>query len=97
MDREQMKKLLSTGRTDVLERFISRKGRPFIAFLVLTDKKDVGFEFEKRDPKTKKERKPKEPATKIDFTGKEPLGECPISGGKVFETETSYICEDSQA
>ena len=45
----------------------------------------------------KRERKPKEPAVKIDFTGKEPVGECPISGGKVFETETSYICEDSQA
>ena len=63
----------------------------------LSNKKDVGFEFEKREPKTKKERKPKEPAAKIDFTGKEPLGECPISGGKIFETETSYICEDSQA
>ena len=59
---EQMKKLLATGKTDLLERFISRKGRPFKAFLVLNDKKDVGFEFEKRDPKTKKERKPKEPA-----------------------------------
>ena len=62
------------GKTDLLERFISRKGRPFKAFLVLNDKKDVGFEFEKRDPKAKKERKPKEPAAKIDFTGKDPLG-----------------------
>src|SRR5256884_350959 len=97
IEREQMNKLLVNGKTDLLERFISRKGRPFKAFLVLTDKKDVGFEFEKRDPKAKKERTPKEPAAKIDFTGKEPLGECPISGGKVFETETSYICEDSQA
>jgi DNA topoisomerase III len=97
IESEQMKKLLATGKTDLLERFISRKGRPFKAFLVLTDKKDVGFEFEKRDPKAKRERKPKEPAAKIDFTGKEPIGACPISGGKVFETETSYICEDSQA
>ena len=97
VDPEQMKKLLSTGRTDLLQRFISRKGRPFKAFLVLTDKKDVGFEFEKREPKAKKERKPKEPAAKIDFTGKEPLGECPNCGGKIFETETSYICEHSQA
>jgi DNA topoisomerase III len=97
IEREQMNKLLASGKTDLLERFISRKGRPFKAFLVLTDKKDVGFEFEKREPKTKKERKPKEPVAKIDFTGKEPLGECPISGGKIFEAETSYICEDSQA
>jgi DNA topoisomerase III len=94
---EQMKKLLATGRTDLLERFISRKGRPFKAFLVLTDKKDVGFEFEKRDAKAKVERKPKEPAPKIDFTGREPVGECPVCGGKIYETDMAYICEHSQA
>jgi DNA topoisomerase-3 len=97
VDPEQMKKLLSTGKTDLLPRFISRKGRPFKAFLVITDKKDVGFEFEKREPKTKKERKPKEPVAKIDFSGQEPLGKCPKCGAKIFETENSYICERSQA
>ncbi|PYJ24253.1 MAG: DNA topoisomerase III [Verrucomicrobia bacterium] len=97
IEREQMKKLLETGKTDLLERFISRKGRPFKAFLVLTDKKDVGFEFEKRQPKAKRDRKPKEPVAKIDFTGKESLGKCPKCGGKIFETENSYICERSQA
>ena len=97
VDPEQMTKLLNTGKTDLLPRFISRKGRPFKAFLVQTDKKDVGFEFEKREPKTKKERKPREPAAKIDFTGKESLGKCPKCGGKIFETENSYICEHSQA
>ena len=97
IDREQVNKLLETGKTDLLERFISRKGRPFKAYLVLTDKKDVGFEFEKREPKAKRERKPKEPLAKIDFTGKESLGKCPKCGGKIFETENSYICERSQA
>ena len=97
IEREQMNKLLATGRTDLLQRFISRKGRPFNAFLVLTDKKDVGFEFEKREPKSKGERKPRIAAPKIDFTGKQSVGECPKCGGKIFETETSYICERSQA
>ena len=97
IDREQVNKLLTTGKTDLIDRFISRKGRPFKAYLVLTDKKDVGFEFEKRDPKAKREQKPKEPVVKIDFTGKESLGKCPKCGGKVFETENSYICERSQA
>ena len=92
-----MKKLLTTGRTDLLERFISRKGRPFKAFLVVTDKKDVGFEFEKREPKPKGERKAKTPAPEIDFTGKESVGTCPKCGGKIFETENSYICERSQS
>jgi DNA topoisomerase III len=64
---------------------------------VLTDKKVVGFEFEKREPKAKRERKPKEPVAKIDFTGAKPLGICPKCGGKIFETENSYICERSQA
>ena len=97
VDPEQMKKLLNTGKTDLLPRFISRKGRPFKAFLVQTDKKDVGFEFERREPKTKKERKTKEPVAKIDFAGKESLGKCPKCDGKIFETENSYICEHSQA
>src|SRR5437867_2755159 len=97
IEREQMKKLLATGKTDLLERFISRKGRPFKAFLVLTDKRDVGFEFEKREPKPKGERKPKTTAPKVDFTGKQSVGTCPKCGGKIFETETSYICERSQA
>src|SRR5438094_2065459 len=97
IEREQMQKLLATGRTDLLQRFISRKGRPFNAFLVLTDKKDVGFEFEKREPKSKGERKHRIPAPKIDFTGKQSVGKCPKCGGKIFETETSYICERSQA
>ena len=97
IEREQMNKLLATGRTDLLQRFISRKGRPFNAFLVLTDKKDVGFEFEKREPKSKGERKPRIAAPKIDFTGKQSVGKCPKCGGKIFETETSYICERSQA
>ncbi len=96
IDPEQMKKLLATGKTDLLERFISRKGRPFKAYLVSTDKGDVGFEFEKREPKAKGERKSKEPARKIDFTGKESIGKCPKCGGKIFETENSYICERSQ-
>ena len=97
IDHDQMKKLLATGKTDLLERFISRKGRPFKAFLVLTNKKDVGFEFEKRQPKPKGKRKAAEVAPKIDFTGSEPIGKCPKCGGKIFETENSYICERSQA
>jgi DNA topoisomerase-3 len=97
IDHDQMKKLLATGKTDLLERFISRKGRPFKAFLVLTNKKDVGFEFEKRQPKPKGKRKAAEVAPKIDFTGSEPIGKCPKCGDKIFETENSYICERSQA
>ena len=46
VDRTQMAKLLATGKTDLLTKFISRKGRPFRAFLVARGGK-VEFEFVK--------------------------------------------------
>lgn len=53
IDPAQMTKLLTTGRTDLLDKFISKKNRPFKAYLVLDKaKKKVGFEFEPRAPKT---------------------------------------------
>ena len=42
--KEQAQKLLTTGKTDLLEGFISKRGRPFSAYLKLEDGK-VGFEF----------------------------------------------------
>jgi len=53
IEREQMAKLLATGKTDLLEKFVSnRTRRAFKAFLVwdATESK-VNFEFEKRDSK----------------------------------------------
>ena len=51
MEREQMIKLLATGKTDLLHRFISKKGRPFSAYLVRKPDGSVGFEFEVREKK----------------------------------------------
>ena len=51
IEREQMLKLLSTGRTDLLHRFTSKKGRPFSAFLVRGADGKVGFEFAPRTSK----------------------------------------------
>ncbi len=45
VEREQMQKLLATGRTDLLTNFMSRKNRKFKAFLVKTPQGKVGFEF----------------------------------------------------
>ncbi|MBE0623678.1 MAG: DNA topoisomerase III [Burkholderiales bacterium] len=51
IEREQMQKLLATGRTELLHRFISKKGRPFSAFLVRGADGKVGFEFAPRAAK----------------------------------------------
>jgi DNA topoisomerase-3 len=55
IERAQMKKLLATGRTDLLPRFISKKGRPFKAYLVKQPDGRIGFEFQARGPKQKPE------------------------------------------
>lgn len=53
LEREQAAKLLRTGKTDLLQKFISKKGRPFSAYLVISSDGKVGFEFEPRESKTK--------------------------------------------
>ena len=50
---EQMQKLLATGKTDLLDGFVSaRTKRKFKAYLVKTPEGKIGFEFEQRAPKT---------------------------------------------
>jgi len=51
--REQIVKLIETGKTDLIPRFISKKGRPFSAFLKIEGGK-VGFEFEARKTAVRK-------------------------------------------
>jgi DNA topoisomerase-3 len=51
IEREQMSKLLATGKTDLLDKFVSKKGRPFSAYLVRQPDGKIGFEFEAREPK----------------------------------------------
>lgn len=47
--REQMEKLLTVGRTDLLQGFVSnRNGRKFKAFLVRNPDGKIGFEFESK-------------------------------------------------
>ena len=49
---EQMAKLLAHGKTDLLHKFISKKGRPFSAYLVRGENGRVGFEFAPRAAKS---------------------------------------------
>jgi DNA topoisomerase III len=51
IEREQMAKLLESGRTDLLNGFVSKKGRRFKAFLVKQPDGKIGFEFQPRAAK----------------------------------------------
>jgi DNA topoisomerase-3 len=97
IEREQVQKLLTNGRTDLLEKFISKKGRPFKAYLVVGEGGKVGFEFEARAEKKSGPAKPREPVAKPDLTGAEAVAICPLCRGRVMETATLYVCEKSQA
>lgn len=100
IDRVQMSKLLETGRTDLLSGFISKTGRPFKAVLVLGGDGKIGFEFENGAGTTKniaKKGGSRKKAEKPDFTSQVPLGKCPKCAGRVYQTESAYVCENSQA
>jgi DNA topoisomerase-3 len=67
IDREQMQKLLTEGRTDVLRGFVSnRTRRKFSAFLVRKPDGTTGFEFEPRPAKDTAAKSARKPAAARD-------------------------------
>ena len=94
IERAQVVKLLTEGKTELLKGFVSNKtNRKFEAFLIYKDGK-VSFDFPPRVRKFPE--KVKGPVAKIDFTGQESLGVCPKCKGKVFQSPDLYLCENSQ-
>jgi DNA topoisomerase-3 len=63
IEREQMQKLLASGKTDLLAGFVSKKGRRFKAFLVKQPDGKIGFEFQARAPKAPAEEKATRPGS----------------------------------
>ena len=53
----QVQKLLEARKTDLLDKFISKAGRPFPAYLVMDDKGKVTFEFPPREGEVQSESK----------------------------------------
>jgi DNA topoisomerase III len=54
---DQLKKMLTEGKSDLLRRFISKKGRPFDASLTLVEGK-IGWEFAKREARPRRKPAP---------------------------------------
>ncbi len=70
IEREQITKLLETGKTDLLTKFISKKGRPFSAYLVRNADGKIGFEFEQKAPRKTTETKSKTKPAKTKTASK---------------------------
>ncbi|PHX95487.1 MAG: DNA topoisomerase III [Pedosphaera sp.] len=70
-----------------LQGFRSKQGFPFAAVMKLSPEGEAKFDFGNDD-------KDAENAAPVDFTGKEPLGQCPkCKEGRVFENGMNYVCE----
>lgn len=54
IDRDYIEQLLKDGKTELINGFISKKKRPFDAYLLLDDKGKLGFEFPPRKKRARK-------------------------------------------
>jgi DNA topoisomerase-3 len=82
---DEAKKILTEGKSDLIEDFTSRRGKPFPAYLILEANK-VGFEFPPRAP----------PADAKKFPVVEGLlAICPKTNVGIIETETHFQAEEN--
>ncbi|MCE0484011.1 MAG: DNA topoisomerase III [Methylacidiphilales bacterium] len=83
----EAKELLEKRLIGPLQGFRSRLGRPFAAALKLNDANETEFVFDNAPVNAD--------GTKLDLETQEPLGKCPICGGRIFETMMAYACENT--
>lgn len=92
LTREHAIQLIEAGKTELIKGFISRKGRPFDAFLKREDGR-ISWEFPPRAPKFDKDgkliaRKAKAPP---DLSKAVKVGESKLLGGEILEAGDSYF------
>ncbi|NBV21274.1 MAG: DNA topoisomerase III [Proteobacteria bacterium] len=84
---EEVETLLREKQVGPLQGFRSKQGFPFAAVMKLSPEGEAKFDFGN-------DNKDDENAEPVDFTGKEPLGQCPkCKTGRVFENGMNYVCE----
>ncbi|MBL9214910.1 MAG: DNA topoisomerase III [Opitutaceae bacterium] len=88
---EQAIKMVAEGKTDLIQGFISKKGRPFDAFLKREGPR-MAWEFPPRKPKLDKDGKPieRKPRAKADLSQATVLGESKVHGGELVELGDAY-------
>ncbi len=91
IEREQVIKLVSEGKTDVIKGFISKKGRPFDAFFERSGEK-AEWKFPPRAPKLDKDGKPivRKAKAPPDLSKATVIGQSKTFGGEILETADAY-------
>jgi len=95
--REQAIKIVSEGKTDPIDDFISKRGRKFTATLVRKGKK-IAWEFPPRERKASGEGKegagaPRKKASRtVDLSGAKVIGtSSQLDGAEILETDDLYV------
>ena len=84
--------LVEKGKTELIQGFISKRGRPFDAFLVRNGAR-ISWEFPPRAPKVGKDGKVKERKAKppLDLSKAKKLGVSKAHEADLYETDDAYI------
>jgi DNA topoisomerase-3 len=83
----EAKELLEKKLIGPLQGFRSKAGWPFAAALKLNDAGETEFVFDNAPVNAD--------GSALDVDKQEPIGKCPVCGGRVFETLMSYACENT--
>jgi DNA topoisomerase-3 len=95
--RELAIELVTIGKSSLVEGFISKKGRPFDAFLLRQGPK-IAWEFPPRKPREGGgARGPRKAKTPLDLTKALKLGESKAHDGELYQTEESFVVVKPQA
>jgi DNA topoisomerase-3 len=90
--REHAIQFIENGKTELIKGFISKKGRPFDAFLLRAGPK-ITWEFPPRAPRVGKDGKVKERKAKapLDLSKATKLGTSKAHDADLYETDDSYV------
>jgi DNA topoisomerase III len=92
LSREQAIQLVTQGKTDLVQGFISKRGRPFDAFLLRQGGK-VGWEFPPRKPKEGGAGRARKPKEAPDLSKAEKIGPSRVhgDGAELVQTGEEYL------
>jgi DNA topoisomerase-3 len=90
--REDAIKMVTEGKSDLVKGFISKKGRPFDAYLLRSGAK-IAWEFPPRAPKVGKDGKPiaRKAKAPLDISKAKKLGVSKAHDADLYETDESYV------
>lgn len=90
IERDHAIQLVTQGKTDLIKGFISKKGRPFDAFLLRQGAR-INWEFPPREAKAGGAGRARKAKEMPDWEKALPLGESRAHNGELFQTDDAFV------